>query len=295
MQANNENLIQVQSGWVMLVVNLLILLGGIVLTITLIRMGGPAAGLLLTMPMTLLGGFLMGGFFTLEPNEARVLILFGKYVGTAREAGFRWSNPLYTKTRISLRSRNFDGEKLKVNEKRGNPIEISAVIVWRVADTARAVFDVDDYEHFIKVQSESALRQMANEYPYDHGEDEDDGQVTLRSGMEEVSASLAHQVQERLRRAGVEVEEARLNHLAYAPEIASAMLRRQQAEAIIAAREKIVHGAVSMVDIALKNLAEQNVVELDEERKAAMVSNLLVVLCGETEVHPVINTGSLYS
>ena len=164
-----------------------------------------------------------------------------------------------------------------------------------MSDTAKAVFDVDNYEHFVKVQSESALRQMANEYPYDHGEDEDDGQVTLRSGMEEVSASLARQVQERLRRAGVEVEEARLNHLAYAPEIASAMLRRQGAEAIIAARTKIVHGAVSMVDIALKNLAEQNVVELDEERKAAIVTNLLVVLCGETEVHPVINTGSLYN
>ena len=237
----------------------------------------------------------MGGFFTLEPNEARVLTLFGKYKGTARTAGFSWTNPLYTKTRISLRSRNFDGETLKVNEKRGNPIEISAVIVWRIADTAKAVFDVDDYVHFVKVQSESALRQMANDYPYDHGEDEDDGQVTLRSGMEEVSAALARQVQNRLRRAGVEVEEARLNHLAYAPEIASVMLRRQQAETIIAARKKIVHGAVSMVDIALKNLAEHNVVELDEERKAAMVSNLLVVLCGETEARPVINTGSLYT
>ncbi len=295
MQANNEKLIQVPSGWVMLGVNLLILLGGIALTINVAAGGSPKVVLLLSFPMIALGAFLMAGFFTLEPNEARVLILFGKYKGTARTAGFSWTNPLYTKTRISLRSRNFDGETLKVNEKRGNPIEISAVIVWRVSDTAKAVFDVDDYVHFVKVQSESALRQMANDYPYDHGEDEDDGLVTLRSGMEEVSAALARQVQDRLRRAGVEVEEARLNHLAYAPEIASAMLRRQQAEAIIAARKKIVHGAVSMVDIALKTLAEQNVVELDEERKAAMVSNLLVVLCGETEAHPVINTGSLYN
>ena len=299
MEVNNERLIQVQNGWVMLAVNLLILLGGFAWTITVIsaldQTGQGAGWLFLSLPTVVLGGFLMAGFFTLQPNEARVLILFGKYVGTARRSGFSWANPLYTKTRISLRARNFDGEQLKVNEKRGNPIEISAVVVWRVSDTAKAVFDVDDYEHFVKVQSESALRHMANEYPYDHGEDEDDGQITLRSGMDEVNRTLLEQVQERLQPAGVKVEEARLNHLAYAPEIAGAMLRRQQAEAIIAARKKIVHGAVTMVDMALKDLAAQRVVELDEERKATMVSNLLVILCGEADAQPVINTGSLYT
>jgi regulator of protease activity HflC (stomatin/prohibitin superfamily) len=242
----------------------------------------------------------LAGLFTLQPNEARVLILFGKYVGTVRASGFFWANPFYSKKRVSLRARNFDGQQLKVNEKRGNPIEISAVIVWRVADTAKAMFDVDDYANFVRVQSESALRQLANAYPYDHGDEEDypsdeEGEVTLRSGSGEVNATLRKQVQERLEKAGVAIEEARLNHLAYAPEIASAMLRRQQAEAIIAARRKIVHGAVSMVEMALHDLTEQNVVELDEERKASMVSNLLVVLCGETDAQPVINAGTLYS
>ncbi len=293
MQVNNEKTIQVQSGWVMLFFNIILLLGGIFLT--LYAIDEAASWLFLSIPTIVLGGICTGGFFTLQPNEARVLILFGQYVGTARESGFRWTNPFYTKAKISLRSRNFDGEKLKVNEAGGNPIEISAVVVWRVADTAKAVFDVDDYEHFVKVQSESALRHMANQYPCDQGEDEDETQVTLRSGMDEVNRTLLDQVQDRLRRAGVKVEEARLNHLAYAPEIAGAMLRRQQAEAIIAARKKIVHGAVSMVDMALRDLAEQRVVELDEERKATMVSNLLVVLCGETEAHPVINAGSLYN
>jgi hypothetical protein len=194
--------------------------------------------------------------------------------------------------KVSLRARNLNGEKLKVNDKRGNPIEIAAVVVWRVQDTAQAMFDVDDYENYVRVQSESALRHLASLYAYDHGEE---NETTLRSGVEDVSQALRKELQERLQKAGVVVEEARLTHLAYAPEIAQAMLRRQQAEAVIAARQKIVHGAVSMVDMALKELAEKHVVQLDDERKAAMVSNLMVVLCGESEVHPVVNTGTLYS
>jgi len=301
MKATTERPIQVRSGWMMLPLNLAVLLGGgIGCTIWTIvqaaNRGGDPTLLILTIPLLILGVLLLIGHFTLQPNEAAVLILFGKYVGTVRNSGFHWTNPFYTKKKISLRARNFDGEKLKVNEQRGNPIEISAVVVWRVKDTAKAFFDVDDYVHFVRVQSESALRQLANEYPYDHGEDDDDsGQVTLRSGRDEISADLQKQVQARLSKAGVEVEEARLNHLAYSPEIANAMLRRQQAEAIIAARKKIVHGAVTMVDMALKDLTKQGVVELDEERKASMVSNLLVVLCGETGAQPVINTGTLYS
>jgi regulator of protease activity HflC (stomatin/prohibitin superfamily) len=219
------------------------------------------------------------------------MLLFGDYHGTVRDSGFFWANPFYSKPRISLRSRNMETQKLKVNDKRGNPIEIAAVVVWRVEDTAQALFDVEKYESYVHVQSESALRHLANSYSYDHGEE---GEITLRSGMEEVSATLQNELQERLGKAGVVVEEARLTHLAYAPEIAGAMLRRQQAEAIIAARTKIVHGAVSMVQMALDELAEKQVVELDNERKASMVSNLLVVLCGESEVTPVVNTGTLY-
>jgi regulator of protease activity HflC (stomatin/prohibitin superfamily) len=194
--------------------------------------------------------------------------------------------------RLSLRTRNFNSERLKVNDKRGNPIEIAAVVVWRVEDTAQAMFDVDDFENYVRVQSESALRHLASSYAYDHGEEQE---VTLRSGMEEVSVALRQELQSRLDKAGVKVDEARLTHLAYAPEIAQAMLRRQQAEAVIAARQKIVHGAVSMVDMALRELAEKHVVHLDDERRAAMVSNLMVVLCAESEVHPVVNTGTLYS
>ena len=233
-----------------------------------------------------------GGFFVLTPNEACVLVLFGTYSGTTRESGFFWVNPFMTKKKLSLRSRNLEGAKLKVNDKGGNPIEIAAVVVWRVDQTAQASFDVDNYESYVRVQSESAVRHLANSYAYDHGEE---NEITLRSGLDEVSAALTRELQERLAKAGVFVEEARLTHLAYAPEIAQAMLRRQQAEAVIAARTKIVHGAVSMVQMALHDLAEKNVVVLDEERKAAMVSNLLVVLCGESEAHPVINTGTLYN
>jgi regulator of protease activity HflC (stomatin/prohibitin superfamily) len=212
--------------------------------------------------------------------------------GTVRDEGFFWTNPFYTKRLISLRLRNLEGEKLKVNDKQGNPIEIAAVVVWQVRDTAQACFDVDNYEQYVKIQSESAVRHLANSYAYDHGEEHE---ITLRSGVDEVSAALGEEVQRRLAKAGVAVEEARLTHLAYAPEIAGAMLRRQQAEAIIAARQKIVHGAVSMVQMALTDLAEKQVIEFDDERKAAMVSNLLVVLCGEHDAQPVINTGTLYT
>ncbi len=233
-----------------------------------------------------------GGFFILLPNQACVLNLFGTYSGTARETGFWWVNPFMMKLKFSLRSRNLEGAKLKVNDKQGNPIEIAAVVVWRVEDTAQAAFDVVNFDEYVRIQSETAVRHLANSYAYDHGEE---NEVTLRSGVDEVSAALRAELQERLSKAGVHVEEARLTHLAYAPEIAQAMLRRQQAEAVIAARTKIVHGAVTMVQMALQDLSERNIVQLDEERKAAMVSNLLVVLCGEAEVHPVINTGTLYT
>jgi len=232
------------------------------------------------------------GFFTLQPNEARVLMLFGAYKGTTRRSGFHWVNPFFSKRRISLRTRNLLSDKLKVNDKRGNPIEIAAVVVWRVDETAQACFDVQDYEAYVRIQSESAIRHLANAYAYDYGEEHE---ITLRGGGEEVAIALRKELQERLGKAGVLVEEARLTHLAYAPEIAQAMLRRQQAEAVIAARQKIVHGAVSMVDMALRELREKDVVQLDDERKAAMVSNLLVVLCGEAEVSPVVNTGTLYN
>jgi len=255
------------------------------------------AQVLLMVALTIVAaGIFPPGYFTLQPNEAKVLVLFGKYKGTVNSDGFHWTNPLALaaprgKYTISRRIRNFEIEKLKVNDKRGNPIEIAAVVVWRVVDTAHALFDVDHYEHYVKIQSDAALRHLANCYPYDHGEEEE---VTLRSGMDEVAQVLRGELQERLAKAGVQVDETRLTHLAYAPEIANAMLRRQMAEAIIAARRKIVHGAVSMVEMALEDLKTKKVVELDEDRKAAMVSNLLVVLCGEAEAQPVINTGTLY-
>jgi regulator of protease activity HflC (stomatin/prohibitin superfamily) len=232
------------------------------------------------------------GFFTLQPNEARVLILFGAYHGSTRRSGFHWVNPFLTKRRVSLRARNLLSDKLKVNDKRGNPVEIAVVVVWRVNDTGQACFDVQDFENYVRVQSESAVRHLASAYAYDHGEEHE---TTLRSGTDEVAGALRQELQERLEKAGVVVDEARITHLAYAPEIAQAMLRRQQAEAVIAARQKIVYGAVSMVDMALRELHDRHVVQLDDERKAAMVSNLLVVLCGEAEVSPVVNTGTLYT
>jgi regulator of protease activity HflC (stomatin/prohibitin superfamily) len=274
------------------------------------------------------GSLLSPGFFALEPNEARVIVLFGAYKGTVRKGGFHWANPFYSngpaakpgagtragqpmgpsgagkssgqqraprrfpRYKVSVRVRTLNGEKLKVNDKRGNPVEIAAVVVWKVRDTAQAVFDVDDFEVYVETQSETALRHLASSYTYDHGEETE---ITLRSNVDEVSQALKSELEERLARAGVVVEEARLTHLAYAPEIAQAMLRRQQAEAIIDARTKIVHGAVSMVEMALHDLSEKGVIDFDPERKAAMISNLMVVLCGEAEVHPIVNAGTLYT
>ncbi len=232
------------------------------------------------------------GFFMVHPNQAKVLQLFGTYVGSVRQTGLRWANPFYSKEPVSLRVRNFESGQMKVNDSSGNPIDIAAVVVWKVVDSAEAVFEVDDYESFVQIQSEAALRNMAASYPYEaHGGEE----VALRSHPQVVAEKLREEVQDRLDRAGVEVIEARISHLAYAQEIASTMLKRQQAQAIVAARTQIVDGAVGMVKMALTELEEQGVVELDEERKANMVSNLLVVLCGEENVHPVLNTGSLYN
>lgn len=231
------------------------------------------------------------GFFMVQPNQGKVLQLFGRYIGTVKDAGLRWTNPFYQAKAISLRVRNFETAKLKVNDNSSNPVEIAAVVVWRVVDTAEALFEVDNYENFVHVQSESALRGLANQYPYDAHET---GQLSLSGSTADVAAQLQHEIQERLSKAGVRVLEARISHLAYAPEIASVMLRRQQANAIIAARRKIVEGAVLMVEDALQQLSAKQVVHLDEERKAAMVSNLLVVLCSDQATQPVVNTGSLY-
>ncbi len=234
---------------------------------------------------------LLCGFYSLQPNQAAVLSLFGEYVGTDKDPGLRWNNPFYSKRKISQRVRNFESGKLKVNELDGSPIEIAAVIVWQVVDASEAVFNVDDYESFVHIQSESALRAMASSYPYDQ---HDEGQIALRSHPKEISDHLQAQIAERLGTAGVEVIEARISHLAYAPEIAQAMLQRQQANAVIAARTRIVAGAVGMVEMALAELQKNQVVELDEERKAQMVSNLLVVLCGDRGTQPIVNAGSLY-
>lgn len=235
--------------------------------------------------------FLLCGFVVVNPNEAKVVQLFGTYKGTLREMGFWWMNPLMSKRRISLRIRNFETPKLKINDHDGNPIEIGAVVVWKVVDSAEAAFEVDDYENFVHVQSESALRNMATSYPYDAHQE---SQMSLRANTAEIATHLKKEIQDRLSKAGVEVLESRISHLAYAPEIASAMLRRQQATAIVAARQKYVEGAVGMVEMALELLSRKNIVQLDEERKAAMVSNMLVVLCSDQHTQPVINTGSLY-
>ena len=327
--ANHERTVRVQNGWVMLVILIGILGADIWLLVFSIHGGLDVTGrpdpmlLIAAIVLMVVWVILVVGFFTLQPNEARVLLLFGQYKGTVRTSGFHWGNPFYSngpmqvgslqarravlqgvappaapaqktlsRNKISLRARTLNGDKLKVNDKGGNPIEIAAVVVWRVADTAQAMFDVDNYEKYVTTQSESSLRHLASLYAYDHGEEDE---CTLRSNVDEVSQALRKELQDRLAKAGVTVDEARLTHLAYAPEIAQAMLRRQQAEAVIAARQKIVQGAVSMVDMALKELAEKHVVQLDDERKASMVSNLMVVLCGESEVHPVVNTGTLYS
>jgi regulator of protease activity HflC (stomatin/prohibitin superfamily) len=294
---SKERPVQLANGYAMLAMaiftflaSVALFIGGIVLLEHKDSVGGwlMAAGVLLFI-ITMVA---CNGFLILLPNEAGLLTLFGSYAGTARESGFWWTNPFMMKRKLSLRARNLEGGKLKVNDKQGNPIEIAVVVVWRIEDTAQAAFDVENFEAYVRIQSETAVRHLANSYAYDHGEV---NEITLRSGVDEVSAALRTELLERLSKAGVHVDEARLTHLAYAPEIAQAMLRRQQAEAVIAARKMIVHGAVSIVQMALQDLADKNVVQLDEERKASMVSNLLVVLCGEAEVHPVINTGTLYN
>ncbi len=282
------------SGWVALwiLLSLLLLLG--VLIVLEARQGPDASAWVLVLYSLGVAfvGVLLAGLFIVNPNEAKVLQLFGRYVGTVKVQGFRWANPLYTKRRISLRIRNFESGRLKVNDLEGNPIEIAAVIVWRVVETAEASFEVDNYENFVHVQSEAALRNLATSYPYDAHEDE---QTSLRGQTAKVAEHLKAEIQERLAKAGVEVIEARISHLAYAPEIAAAMLQRQQAGAIIAARQRIVEGAVGMVEMALARLSEKELLVLDEERRATMVSNLLIVLCGERAAQPVINTGTLYT
>ena len=324
--STRENVVRATSGAFMLTVNLTLIVLGVVLFVLGIKAIVASHGdfhyfVLLGPLLSMTAIFLLIGHFTIQPNEARVLILFGRYCGTVRTSGFHWGNPFYSRVRsktavgpgeakttqhgvhhpmqyrvltakISLRARNFISEKLKVNDKRGNPVEIAAVVVWRVDDTARAAFDVDDFESYVQIQSEAAIRHIASLYSYDRSEEKE---LTLRDSADEVAHALEGELRVRLEKAGVSVEEARLTHLAYAPEIAQAMLRRQQAEAVIDARQKIVHGAVSMVDMALRELSDKAVVEMDEERKAAMVSNLLVVLCAEANVTPVVNTGTLYN
>ena len=272
---------------------LLLLLAGEVLCVFLIVLGGMSGSAFIILPSVAapIVLLLMMGVFVVNPNEGRVLQLFGRYVGTAKQPGLRWANPFYTKRHISLRVRNFESGRLKVNDIEGNPIEIAAVVVWAVVDTAEACFQVDNYENYVHVQSESALRNLATSYPYDSHED---GKLSLRGNTAEIAAHLKTEIQERLEQAGVQVIEARISHLAYAAEIAAAMLQRQQAGAIIAARQRIVDGAVGMVEMALDKLSRNQLVHLDEERKAQMVSNLLIVLCGERGAQPVVNAGSIY-
>ncbi len=271
-----------QNGYVMLFVALALLIAGI----ALLRIYVGAFMIFAALIMC-------AGFVLVNPNSSRVLLLFGKYVGTIKENGLFWVNPLYTKRRISLRASNFDSERLKVNDKLGNPIMISTILVWRATDTYKAAFDVDDYQNFVRVQTDAAVRKLASMYPYDNFADEGlDEDITLRSSVNEVSEALEQEVQERLSMAGIEVLEARIGYL-YAQEIANAMLKRQQATAIVAARHKIVEGAVSMVEMALEELSKKNLVVLDDERKSAMVSNLMVVLCSDKDVAPIVNTGTL--
>ncbi len=288
-----EREVQSANGYVMTAVGVVLIAS----TVTSFVLAPGGGGLLILMRVLFiaLGIFILVGLFMLQPREAAILTLFGKYMGTDRSEGLRWANPLYVKRHISLRARNLNSPTLKVNDKRGNPVEIGVVVVWRVLDTARAVFEVDDFERFVTVQAEAAVRHLAAQYAYDHADDSDAAEVTLRGAGDTVAATLKAELEDRFEAAGVEVLDAKLSHLAYAPEIAQVMLRRQQAEAIISARTKIVYGAVSMVEAALKGLSERNLVELDDERKAAMVSNLLVVLCADNNVQPVVNTGTLYN
>ncbi len=287
---NTERAASTLPGLLMLPILLLAAAGFFRYAIAALQSGNMVSAALLG----LAGGlsmFSLGGLFVVNPNEARVLQLFGGYVGTAREDGLRWANPFYSTRSIMLRVRNFESTKLKVNDHDGNPIEIGAVVVWKVVDTAEACFEVENYEHYVNVQTEAAIRTLASHYPYDA---HIDGEFSLRGSADEVAGRLKGEIQQRLEKAGVRVIEARLSHLAYAPEIASAMLRRQQAGAIIAARQRIVEGAVGMVEMALDLLQKSDKVKLDDERKAAMVSNLLVVLCADREAQPVVNTGSIY-
>jgi regulator of protease activity HflC (stomatin/prohibitin superfamily) len=262
-------------------------------TVVIGRAAGFGWGAAIILSAAAAAAFCFAGLYMLQPNQAAILTLFGEYRGTDRSEGLRWVNPFYAKRRISLRARNLNAPTLKVNDRRGNPVEISATVVWRVQDTARAVFEIDSYEAYVNVQAEAALRHLASLYNYDV--DEDEGEVTLRGSLDIVAGALKNELQERFRAAGVEVLDAKLTHLAYAPEIAQVMLRRQQADAIIAARTKIVHGAVSMVEAAINGLSERAIVHLDDERKAAMVSNLLVVLCSDKDTQPIVNTGTLYT
>jgi regulator of protease activity HflC (stomatin/prohibitin superfamily) len=278
------------SGYLWVAIGLALAAAGIFLLVR--PMGLPF--LALGVALVVLGAFVLAGLYMLQPNEAAILLLFGEYVGTDRSEGLRWANPFYRKQKISLRAHNLVSDRLKVNDKRGNPIEIAAAVVWRVRNTAQAVFDVEDYDEYVRIQAEAAIRHLASSYAYDEGEDETLKEPTLRASQDRVAQALIRELSERFDQAGIAVEDAKLTHLAYAPEIAQVMLRRQQAEAIIAARSKIVHGAVSMVEMALKGLSERDIVHLDDERRAAMVSNLLVVLCAESETQPVINTGTLY-
>ncbi len=279
------------GGIPMLLLGLAIMLGSGLLLLTAVKTNAPVLGVLSLGVGGVIGFFILAGLYKVEPNKSAVLSLFGKYVGTTRTQGLRWNNPFFTKKKISLRVRNFESGKLKVNDLGGSPIEIAAIVVWEVADSAEAVYNVDNYESFVQIQSEAAIRSMASIYPYDpHNEDD----VSLRGNPMEVSERMKQEIQERLAEAGINVIEARISHLAYSPEIAQAMLQRQQAGAIIAARQKIVEGAVGMVEMALDHLKENNVVDLDEERRAAMVSNLLVVLCSDRATQPVVNTGSIY-
>lgn len=283
---SNEKTITPANGYFMLFVFFIIIATGV-------------AGLLLLknpwfIALFFLGFLTLPGFVLVNPNDSRVLLLFGKYIGTIKKNGLFWVNPLYAKKKISLRARNFDSERLKVNDKLGNPVIISTILVWRVRDTHKAAFDVDNYEEFVRIQTDAAVRELASKYPYDNFADEGmDADITLRSSMEEVNEALVKGLDERLTIAGIEVLESRIGYLAYANEIASAMLKRQQATAIVAARHKIVEGAVSMVEMALAELSKKQIVDLDEERKAAMVSNLMVILCGDKDASPIVNAGTL--
>jgi regulator of protease activity HflC (stomatin/prohibitin superfamily) len=293
-QSTEERPAATSSGFVYITIGLLGLLAAGALLAT--RPMGPT--LALFVGAFLLAAWCLGGLYMLQPNQAALLLLFGSYRGSDRARGLRWANPFYSKTKISVRARNFNSEKLKVNDLRGNPIEIAATVVWRVDDTARASFEVENYEAYVLTQAESALRHLALSYAYDNLEEpgaDTKTEVTLRSGTEEVSSALRSELQQRFDQAGLVVVDAKLTHLAYAPEIAGTMLRRQQAEAVIAARTKIVQGAVGMVELALNGLAERGLLQLDDERRAAMVSNLLVVLCSDHDATPVINAGTLYN